>query len=733
MSDRSRLRIVVLRVVVVSILMTLLGRLTYLQIAEGVSYSNAAKQNRIRTVITPAARGQILDDKGVALVTNRTALVVSVTRSILRASKDKGAAELARLSKIVQLPVKDITTTISPCVYRDPSGKTVKPSIGCWNGSPYQPVPIASYSSEDTAQVKRVLAIAEHQELFPGVTAEYQAVREYPGGTLAAHVLGYLGPLNREDTGKPKYKDLPSGTEIGRTGVEQVYDDRLRGTLGQDRLLVDKDGSVVGTRGTTTPIAGDNLVLSIDAGVQKVAEKALADGIASIRTKFDELRGKKFVAPGGAAIVVEVNTGRIVAMASNPTYDPTAFVGHISPKVYAGLSNAPGHPLISNAVQGLFAPGSTFKIVSTAAAVRAGYPLGGFYPCPGSYKGKRNFEGESFADLNLTDTLIRSCDTVYYKVAFEQWQKDGGRTGRKNAAEVFSKEARVWGFGKKTGVDLPDERVGLITDRAYKKAFWQKNKAEYCKGAQTRPKGTYLQQLDAEFCADGYALNGGDAMNFAIGQGDVLITPLQEAMAYAALVNGGILYQPQLAKGFVSADGRTSTVLAPKVLGRVDTPTEVRNYIANALGGVPHGPHGTAKGAYAGFPFDKLTIGGKTGTADVNNKAPTSWFASFAPLDKPKYVTVVMVPEASTGGTTAGPISRKIWDGIYGLESQKAMLPGGAIPATLPVVLNDGTIGPPGTKVVRAAVSPSPSTGPTALGSVQGFPWAQDPRRRGGA
>ncbi|MCU1593818.1 MAG: penicillin-binding protein 2 [Frankiales bacterium] len=731
MSDRSRLRIVVLRVVVASILLTLIGRLTYLQVAEGVSYSAAAKQNRIRTVITPAARGQILDDKGRALVTNRTALVVSVTRSIVRASKDRGTAELARLSKIVGLPVKDITTTISPCVYHDPSGKQIPLIPGCWNGSPYQPVPIASYNSEDAAQVKRVLAIAEHQELFPGVTAEYQAVREYPGGTLAAHVLGYLGPLSSDDTGKPKYKDLPSGTEIGRTGVEQVYDDRLRGTLGQDRLLVDKDGSVVGTRGTTTPVAGDNLVLSIDAGVQKVAEKALADGIANIRKQFDKNRGKNFVAPGGAAIVVEVSTGRIVAMASNPTYDPTAFVGHISPKVYASLSNAFGHPLISNAVQGLYAPGSTFKIVSTAAAVKAGYSLGGYYPCPGQFLGKRNFEGESFASLNFTDTLIRSCDTVYYKLAYEQWLKDGKREGVAHPKEYFPKEARIWGFGKKTGIDLPDERVGLITDRAYKKAFWLANKDKglnYCKGAKTRPKGTYQQQADAEFCADGYALNGGDAMNFAIGQGDVLVTPLQLAMAYSALVNGGTLFHPQLAKGFVSADGRTSTTLPPKVAGHVDTPANVRAYIASALGGVPHPPHGTAKGAYAGFPFGQLQIGGKTGTADVNNKAPTSWFASFAPLDKPKYVTVVMVPEASTGGTTAGPISRKIWDGIYGLEGQKAQLPGGVTPASLPVVRNDGTIGPPGTKVVRPALSPSPSSGPTALGAP-GLEWAY--RREG--
>jgi penicillin-binding protein 2 len=744
MTDRSRLRIVVLRVVVVSILMTLFGRLAYLQVAEGATYRRDAAQNRIRDVITPASRGQILDDKGRALVTNRTALVVSVTRSILQTQKHHGAQELAALAKIVGIPVADISRQITPCVYKDPKGKKVAPIPGCWNGSPYQPVPIASYASDKPAEVSRVLAISEHQEDFPGVKAEYQAVREYPNGSLAAHVLGYLGPLNDTDLTQSKYKNLAPGTQIGRTGVEDVYDDRLRGTDGVQKLLVDKDSTVKGTVGATDPKAGDNLVLSIDAGVQKVAEKALADGIAQARHTTDRNRGSHYAAPGGAAIVVEVNTGRVVAMASNPTYDPTAFVGGISSAAYASLSDAPGHPLISNAVQGLYAPGSTFKIVSTSAAVKAGYPLTPrIYSCPGSFQGKRNFEGESFATLDFRETLIRSCDTVYYKLAFEQWQKDGGRTGVAHPNEWFPKEARIWGFGKKTGIDLPDERSGLITDRAYKLAFWKKNKANYCKGAKrrgnptyiaslapgARPNNAYLQQVDSEFCADGYALNGGDAMNFAIGQGDVLITPLQEAMAYSALVNGGILYTPQLAKGFVSADGLTTSTLPPKVAGHVDTsPQEqaVRAYIKDALGGVTH-PPGTAKGSFAGFPFDKLTVGGKTGTADVNNKAPTSWFASFAPVDKPKYVTIVMVPEAGTGGTTAAPIARKIWDGIFGLEGQKAQL--ASTPTSLPVVRNDGTIAPPGTKVVRPVPTVSPSSGPRALGAVPGLEWAEPARR----
>jgi penicillin-binding protein 2 len=342
------------------------------------------------------------------------------------------------------------------------------------------------------------------------------------------------------------------------------------------------------------------------------------------------------------------------------------------------------------------------------------------YPCPGSYLGKHNFEGESFATLDFRETLIRSCDTVYYALAYKQWLADGGRANTGHAKEVFSNEAKIWGFGKKTGIDLPDERVGLITNRAYKVAFWKQNKANYCAGAQRRAKGTYLQQLDAEFCADGYALNGGDAMNFAIGQGDVLVTPLQLTMAYAALVNGGVLYTPELAKGFVSADGTKTTLIPPKVAGHVDTPTNVRDYIRNALAGVTK-PPGTAQTAFAGFPFSTVDIAGKTGTADVNNKAPTSWFASFAPASHPKYATVVMVPEAGTGGVTAAQISRKIWDSIYGVEGAKSDLKNASLPVGLPVVRNDGTIAPPGTHVVRPS--------PTGTTQSLGLPWAEEARR----
>ena len=746
MSDRSALRIVVLRVLVVSILLTLLGRLGYLQVAEGDHFRKSAFANRVREIITPAARGQILDDRGLPLVSNRTDLVVSVTRSIVRSQKNKGADVLQRLARVVGIPADQIALLITPCGEKIKKGPpaVIARSPNCWNGSPLQPVPIKSYRADDPAQVRPVLAIEEHAEDFPGISAQYAAVREYPQGSLAAHVLGYLGPLSKEEAAQAKYKGRPSGSVIGRSGVEAVYDDQLRGVNGVQRLQVDLNSTVTANLGTVSPIAGDNLVMSIDVGVQKAAEDALAAGMAAARKRFDKNRGKSFPAPKGTAIVVDVTNGQVVAMASNPSYDPSLFVPRITTHNYDVLTHTPGDPLINNATQGLFSPGSTFKIVSTAAAVAAGKSINGFYPCPPSLKvGNRvfhNFEGEGGGpSIDFRTTLIKSCDTVYYRLAYDEWLHDGGTVNRTDAREVFPKMARHWGFGTPTGVDLPDERRGLITDRGYKVRYWKANKGpgpegkgiNYCQGAKTRPKGSYLQQLDQEFCTDGYRYNAGDAALFAIGQGDVLVTPLQLTMAYAALANGGTVLEPRLSKGLLSADGKSYSVQKPVIKGKLPVSPGVLDYIRSALTGVPQ-PGGTAQSAFAGFPLGQVPIAGKTGTADVLGKAPTSWFASFAPANKPRYAVLAMVTEAGTGGTTAAPIVRRIYDAMYGFRGHKPLLgPGGVLPSGLPVVRPDGNIGPPGTRVprppkLRPEIESTPSGQTQALGQL----WL-DSRRSG--
>ena len=731
MSTRSGLRLFVLRVLVVTVLATLLGRLWYLQVYAGDRYAKAAMDNRVREVVEPATRGMIYDSSGRPIVENRTVMVVSVNRSLMRRERDGGKAVLARLGGIIGVKAVDIARLITPCGSRYPDGTPSK-APECWNGSPYQPVPVRTYSTTVPGQAMPALRILEHKEDFPGVSAELQPVRFYPDGPMAAHLLGYLGPIRDDERKNPRYAGLTTA-KVGRGGVEQVYDDALRGHDGVQRLLVDKDGNVTGQLPSTTAQAGDALVLSLDGNIQKLAESALEKGILTARTRTDK-SGAHYKAPTGAVIVMEARTGRIAAMASYPSYDPSIFTRpKLSAATYKALTDpAKGAPLYSNATQGTFAPGSTFKLVSTAAAVSAGNSIDGYYSCPPQLAVGNtvfhNFEGEAFGTIDFRTTLIKSCDTVYYGLAYREWIHDGGTRNTGHAREVFPTMARAFGFGAPTGIDLPSDSPGQITSRASRLADYKAHKKDYCAGAKNPRFSAYRRAIDQENCTDGMTYRAGDAVLLAIGQGDIAASPLQLATAYAALANDGTVYSPRLAKALLSADGRRVTPIPPVVRRRLPVSHETLAYIRSALAGVTQ-PGGTAQVSYAGFPPG--IVGGKTGTADVFNKQPTSWFASFAPVSSPRYVVVAMVTEGGTGGTTAAPITREIYDGIFGLEGHKALLPGGALPSGLPVVRSDGTVAPPGTHTGRPAPTvapPSPSTSPSAASALPPF---DRPRRPG--
>ncbi|HVE75054.1 MAG TPA: penicillin-binding protein 2 [Mycobacteriales bacterium] len=691
-SQRSTMRLFVLRVLVASILLTLFGRLWFLQVYAADTYTEAAAANRTREVVQPAARGEVYDATGVPLIRNRTALVVSVNRSVLRREPDRGAAVLARLAKVVRIPANDIARLITPC------GPAV--AQPCWNGSPYQPVPVKQYDVASPADTKAVLAIQEHKEDFPGVLAQFQAVRQYPKATLGAHVLGYLGPMSDADRSKKTYPDFPATALVGRTGVEEHYDAALHGRDGVQRLTVDTDGAVTETVDTTTAVRGDKLVLSVVASVQKVAEDALLAAVEKAR-RIKSRDGSGFLkADSGAVVVMEAKTGRVLALASYPSYDPAVFTGGVSTKEYAALTDdARGAPLINRPIQGLFAPASTFKVLSTAAAVESGhYPLGGSYPCPGAYaplNGKRNFESRSLGMISLRTALVKSCDTIFYKFAYEQWQRDGANRPKPDPGDHMFRMAHAFGLAKRTGIDLPNEKSGRLEDRAFKKAFWEETKDDYCAGAKRRPKGSELQLLAEDQCRDGFRLRGGDAANFAIGQGNTVVTPLQLATVYAAIANGGTIVTPTVGRALLSPDGKRVQPIAAPPRGRVPVSAGVLSYIREALHGVTQ-QGGTAYGAFAGLP---LAVAGKTGTAEVANKQDTSWFASFAPAGDASLVVVGMLSQAGTGGTVAAPMVAEVYRGIYGLEGRKAALPGGRLPAALPRVRPDGTVAPLGAKV----------------------------------
>jgi len=692
MNPKTHSRLVILHIVVVAMLLVLLGRLWNLQVVNGEHYRQVAAQNRIRDIVVPAVRGMILDVHGRPLVRNRTALVVSVDKTVLSRMDDGGRAVLTRLAETLGTTRENLEKRIRLC------SPTVKRP--CWPGSPYQPIPV-----DDRVDPKKALQIMERAEDYPGVIAQVQAVREYPRpeGSSAAQTLGYLQPITQEELDKRRNLKVTGYSQvdlIGRDGLEATYDADLRGEPGVRKVLVDSQGRVTGTAGEQPPVPGSSLVTSLDAKVQAAAEKAIEGAIRKARAA-----GSK--ADSAAAVVMDARTGRVVALASYPTYDPSIWIGGISQAEYdALLGKSRGQPLISRAIQGLFPPASTFKISSVAAAVHDGYDLHGIYPCPGSYqvgnRAFRNFEGQAHGNMNLHRALVVSCDTIFYKFAYEAWLRDGGTRPVKNPKDPMQAMARNFGFGSRTGIDLPGEAAGRIPDRTWKREYWEATKDDTCKAAKTGypevartdpARAAYLKAIAVEHCAEGYVWRPGDAANFSIGQGDVLVTPLQLARAYAALANGGKLVVPRVGLAVIRPDGTLVRRIDPPEPKELPVDGKVLAYIRRALADVPK--TGTAAGAFNGFEFDKVEVAGKTGTAEVYGKGDTAWFASFGPVDKPRFVVVAMVSQSGTGGTYAAPAVREIWEAMYGLNGKKAALPGGRLPDRLPKLREDGTVGAP--------------------------------------
>ncbi|MDH6434357.1 penicillin-binding protein 2 [Streptomyces sp. SAI-144] len=689
-TPRVQIRLVVIQILVLSLLGTLGGRLWYLQIREGDEYAKEASGNHVQQVVDPAVRGSILDARGVPLADNETRLVVSASRTDLLKMKDDGKAVLAKLGKVLGMSAKEVMQKVRLC-----DAKTPQP---CWNGSPYQPIPIT-----DEATPKQALQIRERAEDFPGITAEPEAVRRYaaPAKSNAAQVLGYLSPVTDEEITKAQDTDSPylRSDQVGRSGLERQYDKQLRGKAGVTRYEVDNLGRVIGQAEADAAQPGANLVTSIDARVQRVAEYELNDAMKEARKQFDDNTGENYKADSGAVVVMEAKTGRIVAMASNPTYDPNAWVGGISAKDYARLTGKKSnYPLLNRAIQGQSAPGSTFKVISTAAALEAGYDFNGNYPCTSSYSvgGQvfKNFESENFGPISLGRALEVSCDTVFYGLAHREWQKDGGINPKKGEPkDYFFKAAHQFGLGKETGIDLPNEVTGRVPDRQWKESYWKANKDGWCKTG--KKDGDYVQKIAYENCLEGNKMRAGDEINYSIGQGDTLVTPIQMATIYAAIANGGTLYDPTVGKAIVSADGKAVDEIKPTSHGKLPISRTNLAKMDEALAGVA--TRGTAAWRFAqvGWPQDKIPMHAKTGTAEVYGKQTTSWFATYTK----DYTVVMTISQGGTGSGASGPAVRNIYDALYGvsddgtINKKNALLP--TPEKSLPKVQTDGTIKSP--------------------------------------
>ena len=684
MNQRSRLNLLVIQIFIASLMFALFGRLFYLQVAAGPKYRDAALSIQSRDVVTPANRGFIVDSSGVPMALNKVGLAVTVDRTKIDKLPDKGVAVVQDLVNLLGLNFDDVWQRTRLCGEL-PKGQ----KAGCWTGSRFQPIPITK-----TADPQLALRIVERSDRYPGISATPIAIRSYPTtlGLNGGHVLGYVGPLTEADLSGANGRSYFRSESIGKAGLETVYDEYLRGVPGIKTFIVDRKEAVTTTSKNTKPTAGNHLVTSLDLRLQAAAEAALAGAVK-------RARGSGYRADGGAAVVLDVRNGQVLALASYPTFDPNAFEKGLSVQEANDLySESNGVPALNRALQGLYAPASTFKSVSIIAAKDAGYDLNASYACPAEVQvGTRafqNFESKAQGTLTLKKALAISCDTIWYRIAYDEWLRDGGLKPKSNPNDYFFKAAAKFKMGEKTGVDLPSESAGRLADREWRKKWYSQNKDFYCnyKARATKAQQTpFLLQLARENCIDGDKIRAGDAVNFSIGQGDTVITPIKLAQMYSAIANGGTIWKPTVAKAIVKTDGTVLRTFKPEKLGDLGEDQETLAFLRDALREVTIS--GTAAGAFSGFP---VATAGKTGTAQVfgrnangTAKSDTSWFASFAPAKNPRYAVVMMVSQGGFGSGTSGVGVRQIYEAIFGVQGstvkpELALFPAGKPPTKLP-------------------------------------------------
>ena len=559
MSQRGKINLIIFQTLIFSLLFALFGRLFYLQVLDSDRYQDAAISIQSRDIVTPAVRGAITDINGSPLVVDLPGLVLFADRTTLDRQADKGVSILSRVATLFKLEYSDIYQRTRLC------GELPRENrAGCWNGTRYQPIPLIGNASQELA-----LKVIENSDLYPGILIQSVPIRSYPSleGENAAHVLGYVGAVTDEDLLNPE-KNYYRSEIVGKSGLEVKYNDYLRGTPGVRTFLVNRKEIVTKESKNIKAIAGNNLITNINSKLQAAAEDALESAIF-------RARGAGYRGDSGAAVVMEIKTGRVLAMASYPTYDPEIWQRGLTVKQAKDLfSEAKGVPALSRPIQGLFAPASTFKSVSVLAAANAGYSLDARYDCPATVEiGTRtfkNFGSEAAGRIPLDVGMAISCDSLWYQISYDEWVRDGGLKPKSNPNDHFFNAAKAFNIDKVTGIDLPSELKGRLPDRQWKQNWYDQNKNFYCNykdRAKKEDLTPYLIEIARENCLDGNKVRAGDAVNFSIGQGDTLVTPLRLAEIYAAIANDGVYYKPQVARAIVDVDGKTLKEFEPVLAG----------------------------------------------------------------------------------------------------------------------------------------------------------------------
>jgi len=626
--DSSRLRLGVLGMVVLSLFCALLARLWYLQVLASPTLRVEAQHNSVAVVYTEAPRGRILDRNGKVLADNRVVLALVVDREVVA----KKPQVLDRLSGLLAVPVPVLQERMADERY-----------------SRFKPVPVALDVPKD-----KLIYVREHQGDFPGVEGVQLTERVYPNGTLAAHVLGTVGEVNDEELGTRKTAGYKAGDTIGKSGVELTYENELRGEPEIAKLEVDSVGRVQRSLGLQPAVQGDDIRLSIDLDIQRLAEESLAQGIDLARRSTDFLTGKRFLASGGSVVVTDPRDGSVIAMASNPTYDPNEFTNGISVRRFQQLNDPAGHyPLNNRAIQGLYAPGSTFKLATSVAAMKHGLinardtynDQGTYVVGPQSFS---NARGARNGFVDVSKALTVSSDVFYYWLGERFWD-NRGRLGPSAVQDV----ARSLGMGELTKIDLPFEGSGRIDEPASRERLHKENPTAF-------PFPEWYT---------GYNLN------MAVGQGDTQITPLQLANSYATFANGGTVFSPRVGDAVLDRDGQVLREIDAEVIRRIEMSQSMRQALLAGFRGVISDPLGTGFGAFSGFPLAQFPVAGKTGTAEVAGKFDTSLFTAFAPADAPRYVVSVVMEEAGLGASAAAPVARRVLEGIAVKEGVSTAAP----------------------------------------------------------
>ena len=616
-------RLKVLASVMVFMFAALTTRLWFLQVLAAEDYQERALANQIEVAPIPAPRGKILDRTGEELVTNRASTVVTIEKQKVGNAEDL----LLRLSSVLGVPAEELAERLND------------PDYG-----PYEAVPVFEDATD-----QQVVYLEEHRREFPGVGHQTVGVRAYPFASLAAHIIGYLGEIGPTELGTSAFDNYRPGQFVGRGGVEQKYEKWLHGRDGSRAVEVNALGEETRRLRERPPVAGNDLVLTIHHQIQQVAESSLREGVSVARQIVHEESGNYLRAPAGAVVVLDPNNGQIMAMASYPTYDPRVFYEGLTQREWEQLNNPTRNfPLNNRAIQAAYPPGSTLKPFVAAAAIEAGYASpNGFYPCPAEFRVPGDTSNTVFHNwrdidsgvISFARSLIDSCDTVFYQFGLEFYRE------RKIRGELLQQELREWGFSRATGIDLTSEATGRIPTVEWKASI-------HAKEPELFPDAVWYP---------------GDTINMSIGQGDLLVTPLQLASAFAALTNGGTLHSPHIGLRVQTADdGGVLHRVPVEPPGRVPIDKRTLRTIRDALRHVPIS--GTAAGAFAGFPLSSVPVAGKTGTAEVAGKQPHSWFASAAPANNPEYVVVAVVEEGGHGSEVAAPIVRRILEGLFGLD-----------------------------------------------------------------